>query len=414
MAIGESSPQNRERYLCAFLGRRDDYQVARALQDFNKLALFCTDFYCPDIFDATLDSLPVGVGKSLRRRRCKGVSSRKVQSDYLLAIANRLFQSIGIPPARIFQFIDAQFSRRIARLASEHRLDLLVYSAYAHYAFTHNYAHNPRKILFQYHPHIETEHRLLRDDRENFNEVFKRPGSDLEDLDCRPGSMRYLSDSTWKYADRILCASSFTRTSLIQAGAEQQIISVVPYGVDLPQHLVRKQDGVFRALFVGSGLQRKGLHHLLLAWNSFKVATPRELVLICRTIDPDIEDLAHRIPNVKLVRGVSGDQLTRLYQESSIFVMPSLIEGFGQVYLEALSYGLPVVGTPNTGLPDLGGREDGIFLCPAGKVQQLTWLLEEVADVVRYNANVSERARNCATRHSWQSFRKGVSDAVQR
>ena len=46
--------------------------------------------------------------------------------------------------------------------------------------------------------------------------------------------------------------------------------------------------------------------------------------------------------------------------------MPSLVEGFGQVYLEALAEGTPILGTKNTALPDLGGEEDGVFLATAG------------------------------------------------
>ena len=56
--------------------------------------------------------------------------------------------------------------------------------------------------------------------------------------------------------------------------------------------------------------------------------------------------------------------------------MPSLVEGFGQVYLEALAQGCPVLGTANTCLPDLGGEADAIFLVTPGNVE-----LFEAADL---------------------------------
>jgi len=45
--------------------------------------------------------------------------------------------------------------------------------------------------------------------------------------------------------------------------------------------------------------------------------------------------------------------------------------GFGQVYLEALAHGCPVLGTANTGLPDLGSESDGVFLVEPGNVTEL-------------------------------------------
>ena len=62
--------------------------------------------------------------------------------------------------------------------------------------------------------------------------------------------------------------------------------------------------------------------------------------------------------------------------------MPSLIEGFGQVYLEALSFGLPVLGTRNTCLPDLGDEGDGIFCVDPGNIEELTSTLERLSELL--------------------------------
>jgi glycosyltransferase involved in cell wall biosynthesis len=85
--------------------------------------------------------------------------------------------------------------------------------------------------------------------------------------------------------------------------------------------------------------------------------------------------------------------------------MPSLIEGFGQVFLEALSYGCPILGTFNTCLPDLGGEEDGIFLTEVGNLDQLTYQLEYLAEKLPTNPKLRQKALSCAERFSWQNFR---------
>lgn len=48
---------------------------------------------------------------------------------------------------------------------------------------------------------------------------------------------------------------------------------------------------------------------------------------------------------VSWVGPVGKDQLSSLYSRASIFCMPSIFEAFGIVFVEAMSYGLPVIGT---------------------------------------------------------------------
>ena len=73
----------------------------------------------------------------------------------------------------------------------------------------------------------------------------------------------------------------------------------------------------FHALFVGSGGQRKGLHHLLSAWSCAELPASSKLTLICRVIDREIERLAAVTPHVEMVHGVSQGRLEALYARSS-------------------------------------------------------------------------------------------------
>ncbi len=52
---------------------------------------------------------------------------------------------------------------------------------------------------------------------------------------------------------------------------------------------------------------------------------------------------------------VPRDVLTNLYQAASALLFPSLEEGFGFPMLEAMSYGLPVVTSRTSALPEVGG-----------------------------------------------------------
>ena len=395
-------------YVCAFRGRRDDYQVPTALEEADALSAFVTDGYATSAILNMARVLPHNLSDKLCSRRTDRLPDDKITCLWATAALERFYSFVGRRPAEIYAKFDAQYSRSAAAIARRKKANLFLYSAYAWDAFSANYAHDPSKILFQYHPHINTESRILRDDWMKFRKTISERLV-LEDFASVVDVGRERADRSWTRATHILCASSFTRRSLIEAGADAARISVVPYGVDpvLNRHDALR-DPFFHALFVGSGLQRKGLHHLLLAWQRASLPADSKLTLVCRVVEPALLPLVAATPGVELIRGVSRSQLERLYATATLFTMPSLVEGFGQVYLEALSFGLPVLGTAHTGLPDLGGETDGIYTCEAGNIDELAATLTKLSESLIDARAINEMARQCAGRFPWERFRARI------
>jgi glycosyltransferase involved in cell wall biosynthesis len=60
---------------------------------------------------------------------------------------------------------------------------------------------------------------------------------------------------------------------------------------------------------------------------------------------------------------VPDEDLKALYAESSVFLFPSLYEGFGLPCLEAMAAGLPVVCSDTSSMPEVVGSE-GLFFDP--------------------------------------------------
>jgi len=262
-------------------------------------------------------------------------------------------------------------------------------------------------VLFQYHPHPKLERAILVEDARRAAAqglVF----TDRIVSETAPAAQPDY-DQGWMHADHIICASSFTKRSLCEVGAPGDRISVIPYGVDVPDGPVGAAPRDFHVLFVGSGIQRKGLHHLLDAWRAAGLTSPgARLTVVSRVIETALANRAGETPGVTLLRGASQPELDRLYAEATLFCMPSLVEGFGQVYLEALSHGLPVLGTPNTCLPDLGQAQDGIFTVEAGDVAALAKALTELATSLPGNQAIRQAARRSAGRFTWSEFRRKI------
>jgi glycosyltransferase involved in cell wall biosynthesis len=399
------------RYVCAFRGRRDNYQVPLALAEADQLDQFITDLYCTEPLNRYGGLLPASAQERFAFRRQWGIPDERVRSLWSTTALEYTRHALGISHRQTYAKLDRDYSVAARDRARKTKSSLFLYSPYAWEAFTADYSHVPRRVLFQFHPHPNFERRVLAEDFETYPEMRK---SHLEETRSTLGDFSPRERDCWKHADLIICASSFTKRTLVEAGADPNLCAVIPYGVDLP--MLQEQEhlgGRVEALFVGSGIQRKGLHHLIRAWPAAKWPSGSRLTLVCRNIDPAMAEAVGTNDSIRLLSRVSDIELTALYQSSSLFVMPSLIEGFGQVFLEALAAGCPVLGTSNTCLPDLGGEEDGVFLTEPGDVDQLTARLEQFASSPDRLLAIRVPARRCAERFTWRRFRRNVITSLE-
>ena len=400
------------KYVCAFRGRRDSYQAPLALAEGALLDQFITDAYAMPWVRTLAKFGPPSVRAKVDFRSEPGIPIERVRCLWGTTALEHVRHRLGFAPMLTYNRLDRRFSWAAARRAAQTRSDLFLYSPYAFEAFSASYPHTPRKVLFQFHPHPAMERRLLAEDgarHPGMGESFS--GTQFGQV---PDELARRDREAWKHADLIFCASAFTRRSLIEAGAEERLCRVVSYGIDVPGATEGEPPAdAFHAIFVGSGGQRKGLHHLLLAWQRASLPPSSRLMLVCRVIDREIERLVTATPRVEVVRGVLQSQLNALYARSSLFVMPSLVEGFGQVYLEALAQGCPVLGTENTCLPDLGGEADGVFLTTPGNIDELTGRLEQLSRILPGDSETRRAARACAGKFTWAAFREGIRRSLK-
>lgn len=394
---------NSSKYVCAFRGRRDYYQAPLALAEAELLDSFITDVYARRTVSALSKTLPARLREKVLSRRRTGIPDQQVRCLWTSSLFERANFRFGRPESLIFARYDAEFSKAAAAHARKNRSNLFLYSPYAWEAFTAPYRHTPHKVMFQFHPHPDVESRILADDKVRF--PFVRESYTEESGERLSEQLRQRNRDAWKHADLVFCASSFTRQTLLEAGATEEKCRVVPYGIEVPKITLQAPE-TFKALFVGAGSQRKGLHHLLLAWQQARLPKHSRLTLVCRTMDSGIQELVSSTRNVELIRGLSQIDLIQQFRHSSVLVMPSLVEGFGQVYLEALAEGCPVLGTRNTGLPDIGG--EAVNIIEAGDIEHLVSMLESLSRELPGNRKIREAAQHSAAGFSWLRFRQNL------
>ena len=123
-------------------------------------------------------------------------------------------------------------------------------------------------------------------------------------------------------------------------------LPVVPVGGSWPE---RDRP---RALFIGSDFRRKGGDIVLDAWREVHRRLPEAVLTMIGPVEGALP------PNVETNHGRwNSTTIIRELRRSSLFVMPSRCETWGDVFLEAMAYALPCIGSSNDAMPEI--IEDG-------------------------------------------------------
>lgn len=404
-----SSTPAKKKYITVFPGVRDQYQVPELLWESKRLAFFITEFYNKGLLKIALRLL--GRSAQLKKREIKDIPSSLIATRPAYVLLTR-FLTLFYQPSKAAVWEDERFSKIAVSYARKYKLNLFLYEFQADYAFRQSYDFNIVKILFQFHPHPAWEHPLLLNNtlgnKEIYTEVVKNTRNNLADR------YKHHTHDSWKEATHIIVASGITMHSLVYAGCPREKISIVPYGFNsedrvLPNDYIGPELEKPYFLFVGSGTYRKGLLHLIKAWEMSGLAAAYTLLIISRIVDASIEPFLSAA-GIIWKQGVPKTDLNFYYQHAVCFVMPSLSEGFGQVYLEALSNGCPVLGTRNSMLADVLQGESHIILVEPGDIRELSDQLIQVSKKDPQDHFFNKiKIRSLAEPYKWSAFRMGIN-----
>lgn len=96
-----------------------------------------------------------------------------------------------------------------------------------------------------------------------------------------------------------------------------------------------------------------------------------------------------------------GEAVTRAYRDADLFCLPSLQEGFGIAFLEAMAAGLPVVACRAGAAPEVVDHGETGLLCPPRSVRDLARSLRRLLTSPRLRREMGDRGRRRAARYGW-------------
>lgn len=241
--------------------------------------------------------------------------------------------------------------------------------------------------------------------------------------------LRLLTGVTCQKARRVLAISQSTGRDLTELyGIPTEKIDVTPLGYDttrfrpLPGEQIEKfkqEKGLPEQfwLFLGTLEPRKNLVMLLEAYAS--LAPHERLPLVIAggkgwdygPIFAAIEtyDLSR---TVHLPGFIPDEEMPLWYNSASVFVYPSVFEGFGLPVLEAMACGTPVITSDVSSLPEIA-QDAGLCLSPHDPT---IW-----ANALRHNAHDAEWREHAsaaglqlATRYRWETTAQQTIDSYRR
>jgi alpha-1,3-rhamnosyl/mannosyltransferase len=161
-------------------------------------------------------------------------------------------------------------------------------------------------------------------------------------------------------------------------------------------------------LYVGTNKPHKNLVRLVQAYAQAKL---EHHLIIAGNEDPRFPQVRREVERlglegrVRFLGQVGEAELKRLYQEASLFVFPSLAEGFGLPVLEAMAAGLPVVSSRAPALPEVVG-EAALLVDPLD-VGQMAEAIRRAATDPALAQDLACRGRERATLFSWEETARG-------
>ncbi len=125
---------------------------------------------------------------------------------------------------------------------------------------------------------------------------------------------------------------------------------------------------------------------------------------------PEREALQRELPHAVFTGHLSGPGLVTAFASSDTFLFPSVTETFGNVTLEAMASGLPVVCADAAGSRSL--VEDGVtgFLCPPHDMARFVSAVGRLAADESLRAEMGTAARRDAARYSWPAVLSRMVD----
>lgn len=214
-------------------------------------------------------------------------------------------------------------------------------------------------------------------------------------------------------ADYIIVPSEFAKKTFLENGFKKEKIIKIPYGVnihDFQKTIVKREENIFRFIYVGACSVRKGIIYLLKAFDELNLKNSE--LLIIGNIENELKPIISEFLNnkqIKYYKSQNQKDLNKFYNISDAFVTCSLEEGLSMVQLQAMACGLPLICTPNAGSEDIIENDIDGFITPIRDIEMLKNKMRFFYENPNISKKMGESAKKKSTNFlTWENYGEKV------
>lgn len=245
--------------------------------------------------------------------------------------------------------------------------------------------------------------------------------------------LNLLTDYAVKNADKIIAVSQSTKNDILKFYPQitEEKIKVIYHGFDpeifqkkISLEVSEKILGTYNLkpktylLYVGAIQPRKNLAVLIEAFEKIKQEKPELKLVLAGNKAWLWEGVVDKIKKSRFKKDIiiTGNlpfsQMAVLFQQATVFVFPSLYEGFGIPLLEAFASAVPVIAGNNSSLIEVGA--DGALYFDVQNPTQLFEKIKQVLDDENLRKRLVEKGSARLKNFSWEKCARETLDFIKK
>lgn len=290
-----------------------------------------------------------------------------------------LVRLLPLPIQEFLLLLDFKTICLFARLTTKKESTFVTMSGLAHELVRHSRVPERKIVIFRASRHIVEQNHILKEAAIEFGIAVPTPSLKMIKREI----------AEYEFADLIIVPSEICADSFIRQGIDQKKVKVLyfPHTLNNYAHKYGESRDGKKVTFVGNVSVQKGIITLLKAW---KLLSERDLTLtiIGRTDPTLMAYLSERnliSNNVIFTNHLDQYEIQQHLAETSLFVMPSIQEGWPMALMEAISMKCTTLISNSICKKHELPNPDMNFLFQAGDEVQLSQMISHLMSKKKQN-----------------------------
>ncbi len=220
---------------------------------------------------------------------------------------------------------------------------------------------------------------------------------------------KYFNVRTIRNSSKLTSNSNYVKNIAVkEAKIPEEKVSVIHHGIDYKKFNVKPAKDKYTnhtVLFIGGNMERKGAKDVIMsAPQTLKYYPDTKYIMVGDAPKKYMTEIKSFIKthnaedNFQFVKRIPETDLVPSYQKANVFIMPSMVEALGLVYMEAMTTKTPVIGPNVGGVPEVVTEDTGFLVSPKNP-EEIHKAIKAIFDNPEKSKEMgkkgNERVKNC-------------------